>query len=246
MRQVKRQTAMLNKNDFSPLHSSRRRAYLGASACAIALSSQLNLAFAQSNANFEQSKSDPEPLIKGPQAIAQLLKIGGYAIYMRHGITDRSQIAMERNHRRAGTFDFKKCDTQRMLSDEGRHQLRTAGMEFRKSGVLIDQKLSSHYCRAMESAQFFVDDVKPVDVLSNEGEVGLNPANKPNVQALFRQVPKAGHNHFYMAHGGIFWEATGFTIMEAHAVMLNPSRLDVLTARIAPTEWEAIAAQMKS
>jgi hypothetical protein len=43
-----------------------------------------------------------------------------------------------------------------------------------------------------------------------------------------------------MAHGGIFWEATGFVIQEEHAVVLNPRDLSVLVARISPEEWRLI------
>ena len=38
--------------------------------------------------------SDPEPLVKGPQAIANILGRGGYMIYMRHGRTQYDQIEM--------------------------------------------------------------------------------------------------------------------------------------------------------
>ena len=44
-----------------------------------------------------------------------------------------------------------------------------------------------------------------------------------------------------MAHGGLFWEATGFVIQEAHTVVLDPDNLKTLVARIAPNDWPAIA-----
>ncbi len=44
-----------------------------------------------------------------------------------------------------------------------------------------------------------------------------------------------------MAHGGIFWEATGFVVQEAHAVVLDPTNLGLLVARITPAEWGSIA-----
>jgi hypothetical protein len=53
-------------------------------------------------------------------------------------------------------------------------------------------------------------------------------------------VPAPGKNHFMMAHGGIFWEATGFVIQEEHAVVLDPRDLTVLVARIAPEAWRRI------
>ncbi len=59
--------------------------------------------------------------------------------------------------------------------------------------------------------------------------------------AFLSQVPPAGRNHFLMAHGGIFWEATGFAIQEAHAVVLDPKNLRVIVARIGPAEWGPLA-----
>jgi hypothetical protein len=44
-----------------------------------------------------------------------------------------------------------------------------------------------------------------------------------------------------MAHGGIFWEATSFSIQEAHAVVLDPTNLKVIVARIGPQDWGGIA-----
>jgi hypothetical protein len=44
-----------------------------------------------------------------------------------------------------------------------------------------------------------------------------------------------------MAHGGIFWEATGFSVQEAHAVVLDPTNLHVIVARVSPDDWGPIA-----
>jgi hypothetical protein len=106
-------------------------------------------------------------------------------------------------------------------------------------------RLSSRYCRAIESAKYFVDDATATELLSGEGEVGLNPANKERTRRVLSQVPAAGKNNFYMAHGGIFWEATGFTIQEAHGVVLDPRNLGVIVARIAPAQWGPVAQFMR-
>ena len=71
--------------------------------------------------------------------------------------------------------------------------------------------------------------------------MGKDPAQKARTLAFLSQRPAAGRNLFMMAHGGIFWEATGFSIQEAHAVMLDPSNLRVIVARISPDELGAIA-----
>jgi hypothetical protein len=105
----------------------------------------------------------------------------------------------------------------------------------------LDKRFTSRYCRAIDSAAFFVEGAVPVDALSGEGEVGLNPANKGRTIAFLSQRPASGHNHFMMAHGGIFWEATGYTVQEGHAVVLDPRDLKVIVARIAPQQWGSVA-----
>lgn len=185
--------------------------------------------------------SDPEPLLQGTRAVAAALARGGYVIFLRHGRTQYDQIELERNNRANGSFDLARCSTQRQLSDAGRAELSTAGQQFRLANIPLDKAFSSRYCRAIESAAFFVDGALATDMLSGEGSVGKDPAQKARTVALLSQQPAAGRNHFMMAHGGIFWEATGFSIQEAHAVVLDPTNLKVIVARVSPDEWGSIA-----
>jgi phosphohistidine phosphatase SixA len=189
--------------------------------------------------------SELAPLLKDPAAIAAALKRGGYVIYVRHGRTRYEQAEFERENRKRGVFDLAKCETQRQLSDFGRTELKFVGDQFRRAQIPLDRTYTSRYCRAIESAAFFVDQAEPTQSLSNEGEVGLDPQNKPRTLAFFAEKPSPGKNHFMMAHGGIFWEATGFVIQEAHTVVLDPNDLTKLVARIAPNDWPAIVAAMR-
>ena len=202
--------------------------------------SQVPLAL-QSSFGPPPASSNPEPLVKGPQAIAALLARGGYIIYMRHGRTQYDQIELERINRANGSLSLDRCDTQRQLSEAGRAEVQAAGEQFRRARIPLDKAFSSRYCRATQSAAFFVDAAVPTESLSGEGEVGLNPAQKPRTIAFFSQRPAAGKNTYMMAHGGIFWEATGFVIQEGNAVVLDPGNLKVIMARIGPQEWGSIA-----
>jgi hypothetical protein len=185
--------------------------------------------------------SDPAPLVQGTAAIAAALARGGYVVYLRHGRTQYDQIELERTNRNNGTFDLARCETQRQLSDAGRAELAVAGEQFRLARIPLDQAFSSRYCRAIESAAFFVDGAAATEMLSGEGNVGKDPAQKARTLAFLAMRPAAGRNHFMMAHGGIFWEATGFSIQEAHAVVLDPGNLGVIVARVSPQEWGSIA-----
>jgi Histidine phosphatase superfamily (branch 1) len=201
--------------------------------------SQVGLA---SHINFAPPPaSDPEPLIQGTQNIAAALARGGYVIYLRHGRTLYDQIEMERTNRNNGRFDLAQCETQRQLSDDGRAELKSAGEQFRLARIPLDGVFSSRYCRAIESAAFFVDGAVATEMLSGEGSVGKDPAQKARTIAFLSLRPAAGRNHFMMAHGGIFWEATSFSVQEAHAVVLDPTNLRVIVARVTPEEWGSIA-----
>ncbi len=185
--------------------------------------------------------TNPEPLVSGPKAIADTLAQGGYVIYLRHGKTQYDQLERERENRNKGTFDLAKCDTQRQLSDEGRAEMKVAGEQFRQGAWPLDKSWSSRYCRAIESAVFFVDGAQATQSLSGEGDFGIDPSIKGRVQDFFKQRPASGKNHFMMAHGGIFWLATGFQIQEGHTVVLDPTNPKVIVARIGPYEWGAVA-----
>jgi phosphohistidine phosphatase SixA len=185
--------------------------------------------------------TDPAPLLQGPQAIAAALARGGYVIFLRHGRTQYDQIELERNNRANGTFDLAKCETQRQLSDAGRAELKRAGEQFRLAEIPLDKAYSSRYCRAIESAALFVDGAIATEMLSGEGSVGKDPAQKARTVAFLSQQPSPGRNLFMMAHGGIFWEATTFSLQEAHAVVLDPTNLKAIVARVAPEEWGSIA-----
>lgn len=231
-----------------PLRQSRLRPLPLALAGAIALlallggcSSKQQVPLAATRSFLPPPSDNPEPQLKDTRAIASALARGGYLIYMRHGRTQYDQIELERINRRNGTFDLDRCDTQRQLSDAGRDELRSAGQQFRLARIPIDKAYSSRYCRAVESAKFFVDAPEPVQALSGEGEVGLNPANKPRTIAFMSQKPAPGKNRYMMAHGGVYWEATGFVIQEGHAVVMDPGNLGIIVARIAPHEWAVIA-----
>jgi hypothetical protein len=184
--------------------------------------------------------SETPPLLKTTEEIAAALQKGGYVVYMRHGRTQYEQITLERENRAKGTFDLNDCGSQRSLSNEGRAAMKISGEAFRLAQVPIDQAFVSRYCRAIESAAYYVNGAKPTDILSGEGQVGKDPAQKARTIAFLKQVPAFGKNHYMMAHGGIFWEATGFVIQEEHAVVLDPKDLSVLVARIAPEQWQQI------
>lgn len=85
--------------------------------------------------------------IETPSALIESLKLGGYIIYMRHGITIRK--SAQRNKE---AIDFTKCGTQRNLSLAGITQLAKIGQAIKALNIPIDSVKSSPYCRTKDTA----------------------------------------------------------------------------------------------
>ena len=72
-----------------------------------------------------------------------LLRTGGLNLYLRHAITDRSQVDTGRRGERAG---------QRNLSEAGRTQARALGEAFRRHAIPVTEVLTSEVFRALDTA----------------------------------------------------------------------------------------------
>jgi broad specificity phosphatase PhoE len=78
--------------------------------------------------------------------ISAALDAGGCALLLRHAQTDPG----------IGDppgFRLGECSTQRNLSAAGRAQAQRFGERLRERGVRIDEVLSSHWCRCLETAR---------------------------------------------------------------------------------------------
>ena len=185
---------------------------------------------------------EPAPELTTPAAIAKALRSGGYVIYMRHGQTKRSELELESKTREAGRFSLADCGTQRNLSDEGLAEERAAGAQFRRMNLPVARYLSSRYCRVIQTARLFADDIAYSEALTSDGPVVKQPERIEGVRALLSEKPPAGKNTMLFAHQGIFWEATRLTVQEGWAVVLVPGDFSRIVARIAPGDWEKLAA----
>jgi phosphohistidine phosphatase SixA len=185
--------------------------------------------------------SEPTPELTTPSQIAAALARGGYLIYLRHGETVREQAEMEAKNRDSGRFSITDCSTQRNLSAPGREQARAAGAAYRRAGIPVARHLSSRYCRALQTAQLYADNVELSEALTSEGAITKSPERIAMVRALLSERPPAGQNIALFAHQGIFYAATELTLQEGWAVVLEPGNFKRIIARIAPGDWAAIA-----
>ena len=92
------------------------------------------------------SEPTTEPQRLGPIELVEALREGGYVVYLRHAVTDRSK-------EDDPVLDLDDCSTQRILSEDGRDQSRGIGGAFRKLAIPVGDVYSSEYCRTRETAE---------------------------------------------------------------------------------------------
>lgn len=110
----------------------------------------------------------------------QALRAGGTVALLRHarapGTGDPSN------------FRLEACTSQRNLSPEGRRQAQEIGERFRAQAVVVEQVLSSRWCRALDTARLaFGDRSRPFPPLDSffAGR-GSNEAQTREVRRLIQ------------------------------------------------------------
>ncbi|TCI00188.1 hypothetical protein EJV46_05950 [Roseococcus sp. SYP-B2431] len=120
-----------------------------------------------------------------------LLREGGLNLYLRHGITDRSQIDSGRRGDRAG---------QRNLSPAGRAQAARLGEAFRTLGIPVAEVLTSEVFRARDTAElaFGQARVEP-DLIADDYTPGDASEDARRVSRRLAE-PVAGGNRVMVGH----------------------------------------------
>jgi phosphohistidine phosphatase SixA len=193
--------------------------------------------------NFAPPSSlEPAPELTTPSDILKALRAGGYVLYMRHGQTNREELELEAKSRESGKFSIEDCATQRNLSAEGRAELQAAGEAFKRLKLPVERFVTSRYCRVLQTASAFTDRAAWSESLTSEGPVVKNPERIAGVRALLSAPVPAKSLVMLFAHQGIFYEATRLTVQEGWTVVLAPGEFRRVIARIAPQDWEKLAA----
>lgn len=162
----------------------------------------------------------------GDPLIARLAE-GGYVLYFRHGKTD-----VEYQDRQDRPGWWKTCNPRRHrpLSDEGRAQMETIGVNMRALRIPVAKVVTSEYCRAVDSGLLL--QVMPVvhDAALNHSEA-QRYAMRTDVEmvnglrALFGDKPPAGKNTVLIGHVITVnppLETVFTSMQEAEAVVLRP------------------------
>lgn len=189
-----------------------------------------SLAFAQSPAFVEKEATKQQ---------LQNLQQGGFVIYMRHGKTDNSRPDQLK-------VDLNDCQTQRLLSDEGRKMAADVGKALRAAKVPIGDIFVSPMCRTRESAKLVFGDRKFTvnnDLFSSTNQTSeqKKPVIATTRRLLSEPVP-AGTNRFILAHAPNLADTMGyFPKTEATVVILIPKGDQFeYVGSIRPDMWPAL------
>jgi phosphohistidine phosphatase SixA len=163
------------------------------------------------------SEPAAEPERLGPVELVEALREGGYVVYLRHAVTDRSK-------EDDPVLDLEDCATQRNLSDEGREQSREIGDAFRTLAIPIESVYSSEYCRTRDTAELAFGSYEDEPALTGFPEKG-DPTYEQRVrrtEELLARKPDPGKNTILVAHVKNLEEVAGRTIEEGELAVFEP------------------------
>ena len=186
----------------------------------------------------DADKPDSPPDTMTAAELVQALRSGGYILYFRHGITDHSTYDRDREN-------LQNCETQRLLSDEGRAQMRVIGIAISTLDIRVSTVLSSPYCRSIDTAkQAFgrmqIDADLKHTVTADEATAARQATA---LRKLLSTVPAPGSNSVLSSHTANLQDATGiWPKPEGVAIVFQPlANGDYrYIATIEPKRWQEL------
>lgn len=170
-----------------------------------------------------------------PEQLIIELKKGGLVIFLRHAETDH---ATDDQHPSV----MSDCSTQRNLSQQGREQARRIGAAIKRLGILIDDVVSSPFCRCHDTAELMFGRYRVNENLYFA--VAVDKARRVEQATYLRRLlstpPQAGMNNVIVSHTGNLREAAGiWPKPEGAAWIIKPKGNDNFEAlgMIDPAYW---------
>ena len=108
-------------------------------------------------------------------------------------------------------FKINDCKTQRNLNKKGINQSKKIGKLFRNNKVLIDQVLSSQWCRCKDTAKYAFGEYKEFTALNSTFQSPFNKNEGKQLKELYNYVKKwngNGKNLVLVTHYSIIIAAT--------------------------------------
>ena len=108
-------------------------------------------------------------------------------------------------------FKIDDCKTQRNLNKKGINQSKKIGKLFKKNKVLIDQVLSSQWCRCKDTAKFAFGEYKEFTALNSTFQSPFDKNEGKQLKELYNYVKKwngNGKNLVLITHYSIITAVT--------------------------------------
>jgi phosphohistidine phosphatase SixA len=188
----------------------------------------------------EGGEGGEKPKFKNKLSGAQLvsaLRQGGYIIYFRHAQT-------EKDYPDQVSAVMGKCDTQRMLSEEGWKQSKIIGEGFKMLNIPVDKVYSSQYCRAWQTADLAFGRYEKMAALNFPKAAEYTDAQKEQMRSallpMLTATPAAGKNTVIVGHDDLFDAVTGiYPEPQGIAYIVKPmggDKIEVI-AGVTADEW---------
>jgi phosphohistidine phosphatase SixA len=173
-----------------------------------------------------------------PLEVVDLLRDGGYVVFLRHASTDHSQ------KDRLGVA-LTDCRGQRNLNDAGRAQARSIGESWRALELPVGDVLASGYCRTRQTAELAFGRATIVPTLTGipAEMVGTYTGRVRALRRMLGTEPRKGTNTVIVGHIANLEAATKVEIEEGDAAVFEPlgdSRYR-LVARLPASAWPQLA-----
>jgi phosphohistidine phosphatase SixA len=182
------------------------------------------------------------PLSAEQPLTAEMLRQGGYVLYMRHATTDTDYADQV-------SAKMGDCSTQRNLSERGWKEAETVGAYVDMLDIPVGAVYSSEYCRAWATAQIAFGKTVRRDALNFQPAEDYTPeqtaAMRGNIMPFLTKAPPDGYNTVIVGHDDPFEAATGIYPEPMGVVyVIKPGSGDKgfeVVGSISPDAWRKIA-----
>ena len=179
--------------------------------------------------------------IPATSATLDLLRGGGYVLYMRHGRTDNTKPD------RYPAVDLNDCSTQRPLTEDGISMAVQVGDEVRKAHIPVGEILISPLCRVKDTvAAAFPGQAFTLDnhlmYTANLTDEEKRPIIA-NTRRLLSSPVGMGRNRLLIAHAPNLMDLMGYFPKEGTIVVFRPRGGDDFEyiGSIPPTLWPSLS-----
>ena len=129
-------------------------------------------------------------------------------------------------------FKINDCKTQRNLNRVGINQSKKIGKLFKKNKVLIDQVLSSQWCRCKDTAQYAFGDYKEFTALNSTFQPPYDKNETKQLKELYSFVKKwngKGKNLVLVTHFSIITAITN-AVPSSGEIVITDKNFKVISA----------------